>query len=144
MSEPGVGPTSPQAPVTVDGLLAAARAALDRLEPPAAMAAREAGAVLIDIRAESERARDGAIPGARLIPRNVLEWRLDPRSDRRDREIAESENRVILICQEGYQSSLAAATLRRLGVDATDVVDGFQGWRAAGLPIEPTTGAPAD
>jgi rhodanese-related sulfurtransferase len=70
-----------------------------------------------------------------VIPRNVLEWRLDPSCEHRDPELAVSDRLVILICNEGYQSSLAAATLRRFGVDATDVAGGAQAWIAAGLPV---------
>ena len=91
--------------------------------------------MIVDIRSDAQRAADGLIPEARFIPRNVLEWRLDPRSEHRDRELSDRARAVVLICNEGYQSSLAAATVRRFGVDATDVVGGFQAWRAAGLPI---------
>jgi rhodanese-related sulfurtransferase len=72
-----------------------------------------------------------------VIPRNVLEWRLDPACTDCDPTLAQRGRRVILICDEGYQSSLAAATLKRFGLDATDVIGGAQGWRAAGLPLEP-------
>jgi rhodanese-related sulfurtransferase len=121
---------------TVDQLLAEARDQLERLTPAHAATASASGAVLIDIRSESQRAADGEIPGARFIPRNVLEWRLDPASPHHDPEVARSDLRVILVCNEGYQSSLAAATVRRLGVDATDVIGGFQAWRSAGLPVD--------
>jgi rhodanese-related sulfurtransferase len=93
------------------------------------------GDVLIDIRSDTQRASDGLIPGAAVVPRNVLEWRLDPNCEHRDPELARPDQRVIVICNEGYQSSLAAATVRRFGVDATDVVGGFQAWREAGLPV---------
>jgi rhodanese-related sulfurtransferase len=110
---------------TIDELLERARAGLERLTPEqAASAVEKNGALLVDIRSETQRAADGEVPGARHIPRNVLEWRLDASHDRP----------VILICDEGYQSSLAAATLRELGVDATDMDGGFQAWRASGLP----------
>jgi rhodanese-related sulfurtransferase len=95
-----------------------------------------AGAVLVDIRSDSQRAADGLVPGARHIPRNVLEWRLDPASEHRDGDCTRPGLRIILICDEGYQSSLAAATLRRFGVDATDVEGGFQAWREGGLRIQ--------
>jgi rhodanese-related sulfurtransferase len=124
---------------TIDDLLAAARTGLERMTPAEASAAREAGSVIVDIRSETQRARDGEIPGATRHARNVLEWRLDPECEHRDRDIARRDVRVILICDEGFQSSLAAATARRFGVDATDVVGGFQAWRAAGLPIESPT-----
>ena len=121
---------------TVGDLLAEARAQLRRVTPAEADRAAADGAVLVDIRSDSQRAADGLVPGARHIPRNVLEWRLDPSSEHRDSACTEPGLRVVLICDEGYQSSLAAATLRRLGVDATDMEGGFQAWRDAGLPVE--------
>ncbi|HSI80203.1 MAG TPA: rhodanese-like domain-containing protein [Solirubrobacterales bacterium] len=121
--------------LTVDALLDDARAGFERLAPAQARAAALAGAVLVDIRSDSQRARDGVIPEATYVPRNVLEWRCDPSSPHRDEEIARRDRVIVLICDEGYQSSLAAATLRRFGLEATDVVGGFQAWRAAGLPI---------
>jgi rhodanese-related sulfurtransferase len=125
----------------VDDLLREARAKLDRLEPSDAAAAVDAGAVLVDIRGAEQVAAQGAIPGALWITRNVLEWRMDPTSGHQHPELAGREQRVILICAQGYQSSLAAATLHELGFDGvTDVVGGFEAWRAAGLPVVP----PAD
>jgi rhodanese-related sulfurtransferase len=121
---------------TVEELLESARAELDRLTPRAAAEAHGRGAALVDIRSDSQRDEDGTIPGAIVIPRNVLEWRLDPRSPHRIPELARPELALILICNEGYQSSLAAATLRRFGLDATDVIGGVQAWKAAGLPLE--------
>jgi rhodanese-related sulfurtransferase/predicted ester cyclase len=121
---------------TVDVLLDEARRGLTRLSPEEAHAAVTSGAQLVDIRSELQRSRDGVVPGAAFVARNVLEWRLDPRSPHRDPALASRDTTVILTCNEGYQSSLAAATLRELGVDATDVVGGFQAWRAAGLPVE--------
>lgn len=125
--------------MTINELLAAARQRLNRVEPRDAAAAVREGAVLVDIRSERDRERDGVIPGAVFIPRNVLEWRVDPASGHRAPELgAALDRRIILICDEGYQSSLAAATLRDLGfARATDVVGGFRAWRAAGLPVEP-------
>jgi rhodanese-related sulfurtransferase len=123
------------APLTADQLLAEARDGLKRLSPAEAFAASEAGARLVDIRSDSQLARDGEIPGATFVARNVLEWRLDPASPHRDRGLARRDRELILICDEGYQSSLAAANLRRLGLEATDVIGGFQAWRAAGLPL---------
>ena len=120
---------------TVDDLLAEARARLARLSPADAHTAAGAGAVLVDIRSDTQRARDGTVPGAKFIARNVLEWRLDPSCPHRDPDVARRDIRLILICDEGYQSSLAAATLIRFGLDATDVVGGFQAWREAGLPV---------
>lgn len=119
---------------TIDQLLDEARARIDRLSPVEAEAVARAGAVLIDIRSDDQRARDGALSGARLIARNVLEWRLDPACPHRDPGCARRDLRLILICNEGYQSSLAAATLRRLGLDATDVVGGFQSVESGGPP----------
>ena len=121
---------------TVDEVLDEARMRLGRLSPGEANVEAQAGALLIDIRSDSQRARDGILPGARFIPRNVLEWRLDPASPHRDSACSRRDVPLILICDEGYQSSLAAATLRRFGLEATDVIGGFQAWRAAGLPVE--------
>jgi rhodanese-related sulfurtransferase len=122
---------------TIAQLLDEARRGIERLSPVEADAAARAGAVLIDIRSESQRARDGTVPGATYIARNVLEWRLDPASPHRDPAYARRDLRLILICNEGYQSSLAAATLQELGLTrTTDLAGGFQAWRAAGLPVE--------
>ena len=121
---------------TIDELLAAARNGLCRLPPTQAQAAMRLGAALIDIRGDSRIARDGTIPGALVIARNVLEWRLDPGSQHRHPEAPGLGDRVILLCDEGYQSSLAAATLQQLGFAcATDVDGGFHAWREAGLPV---------
>ena len=123
---------------TINDLLAEARARLERLEPEQARAASDAGALLVDIRSEAQRAADGTVPGSLFFPRNVLEWRLDPASGHADPRVPGPEAEVILMCDEGYQSSLAAGTLRDLGfARATDLVGGFQAWRAAGLPVEP-------
>ena len=121
---------------TVEALVASARDQLDRLSPESAFGAASNGSVLVDIRSETQIHRDGRIPGAAVVPRNVLEWRLDPACPDRDPELARPGRRVIVICNEGYQSSLAAATLRRFGLDATDVIGGAQAWRDAGLPLE--------
>jgi rhodanese-related sulfurtransferase len=125
---------------TIDDLLAAARTRLDRLSPAEAAAAAATGAaVLVDVRSEAQRARDGAIPGAVWHPRNVLEWRVDPTSSHADPRLsADLDATLVVVCDEGYQSSLAAATLQDLGfAHATDLAGGFQAWRAAGLPVEP-------
>ena len=122
---------------TVEDLLAEARAEIDRLSPAEAHAAAQAGDVLVDIRPLEQRRRDGLVPGAAVVERNVLEWRLDPGGEHRNPALAHLDPRIILICDEGYQSSLAAATLRRFGLDACDVIDGVQGWMAAGLPLHP-------
>ena len=121
-------------PLTVNELLARARRQLVRIEPDQAAAELEDGALLVDIRPAEQRA-EGEIPGATVIERNVLEWRLDPASPSRIAAVAGYDIRLIVICNEGYSSSLVAATLQELGlVNATDVVGGFQAWRAAGLP----------
>jgi rhodanese-related sulfurtransferase len=123
----------------VDQLLAEARAKLDRVDAREASKAAAAGeALIVDIRADSQREQDGTVPGAVFIPRNVLEWRADPASEWRDERLAQGK-RLIVMCNEGYQSSLAAATLQELGLeDATDLDGGFQAWRRAGLPVEPS------
>jgi len=122
--------------MTVDELLAEARRDLDRLKPDEAATALEAGAVLVDIRSEFHRERDGVVPGSVFIPRNVLEWRCDPTSEWRDERVSDPSAHLILMCDEGCQSSLAAANLKRLGLElATDLAGGFQAWRAAGLPV---------
>jgi rhodanese-related sulfurtransferase len=122
--------------LTIDELLATARDRLCRLHPAEALAAMRAGAALIDIRGDSQIARDGTVPGALVIARNVLEWRLDPASQHRHPQAPGLPDCVIVLCDEGYQSSLAAATLQELGfARATDVVGGFQAWRGAGLPV---------
>jgi flavin reductase (DIM6/NTAB) family NADH-FMN oxidoreductase RutF/rhodanese-related sulfurtransferase len=123
-------------------LLAQARARLRRLEPWEASAALEEWAALVDIRPAAQRAEEGEIPGALVVERNVLEWRFDPRGADR-LPMAHEDLLVIVICSEGYTSSLAAAALQDIGVHrATDVVGGFKAWRAAGLPT--TGGASAD
>jgi rhodanese-related sulfurtransferase len=125
---------SPRA--TIDELLAAARTRLARLDPSSAQEAIASGATLIDIRADSQIASDGTIPGALMIPRNVLEWRVDPSSGHRQPDSPQLDDQVILFCDAGYASSLAAATLQDLGFKrATDLDGGFQAWREAGLPV---------
>ena len=124
--------------MSIDELLARARDGLERVTPEQAAAAVRDDAVLIDIRSDSQRARDGLVPGAVFIPRNVLEWRCDPSSGWRDPEASQPGRQVIVMCNEGYQSSLAAATLKQLGLaHATDLIGGFQAWRAAGLEVAP-------
>ena len=122
--------------ISVDELVAEARRGLARFEPEEAASAMSAGALLVDIRSEFQRERDGVIPGSVFVPRNALEWRCDPASEWRDPRVSDPSRRLIVMCDEGYQSSLAAANLRRLGIArATDLVGGFQAWRAAGLPV---------
>ena len=116
-------------------LLAEARARLDRLSPLRASRAAREGAVLVDIRPAAQRAAEGEIPGALIVERNVLEWRFDPVSDARLPQ-ASYDLRVVVVCSEGYTSSLAAAALQDLGVrHATDLDGGFLAWQAAGLPV---------
>ncbi len=122
----------------IEELLGEARRHLTRLTPQELDRALSNGALLIDIRSETQRSTDGTVPGARFVPRNVLEWRLDPSSPSRDPDLARAEALIVLMCDQGYQSSLAAATLKELGLErATDLVGGFQAWRAAGLAVEP-------
>ncbi len=123
-------------PLTADALLAEARLGLERLGPSEAVAAIAAGALLVDVRSELQRERDGVVPGSVFFPRNVLEWRCDPASPARDERVCDRGRQLVVMCDEGYQSSLAAANLRRLGFErATDLAGGFQAWRAAGLPV---------
>jgi rhodanese-related sulfurtransferase len=122
----------------IDDLLAEARRGLARLDPAAAYRAVQAGALLVDTRPVEQRRRDGEIPGAVVVDRNVLEWRLDPTSPHRIAEVTGPGQQVIVLCNQGYSSSLAAAVLQRLGLaGATDVAGGFEAWRAAGLPVTP-------
>jgi rhodanese-related sulfurtransferase len=124
--------------LTAEQLVAEARRGLKRLGPAEAAAAVSAGAILVDVRSELQRERDGVVPGSVFFPRNVLEWRCDPASPARDNRVSDLGRLLIVMCDEGYQSSLAAANLRRLGFErATDLAGGFQAWRAAGLPVEP-------
>jgi rhodanese-related sulfurtransferase len=123
---------------TIDDLLAAARARLTRVGPAEAAAAVEDGALLVDVRSDDQRAADGTVPAAVHFPRNVLEWRLDPASEAADPRGGDLDRHVIVMCNEGYASSLAAATLQEIGfARATDLDGGFQAWRAAGLPVDP-------
>jgi rhodanese-related sulfurtransferase len=122
--------------IGIDRLLRGARRQLCRLAPEEVPRALRAGAVLLDIRSDSQRATDGTVTEAIVVCRNVLEWRCDPSSPWRDPRVSDPRRRVMLLCDEGYQSSLAAACLQGLGlVHATDVIGGFKAWRRAGLPI---------
>jgi len=130
---------------TIDQMLASARGRLARVDPARACREAAAGAVLVDIRPQAQRAAEGEIPGALIIERNVLEWRLDPASGARLPE-ASYDLRVIVFCSEGYTSSLAAAALQELGLHrATDLDGGFRAWQRAGLPVtagqQPATAA---
>jgi rhodanese-related sulfurtransferase len=122
----------------IDRMLDAARARLRRLDPQQAAAAARLGALLVDTRPAEQRRRDGEIPGALIVDRNLLEWRLDPTSPDRIAQITSPDQVVILVCDQGYSSSLAAATLQDLGLrNATDLAGGFAAWAAAGLPVTP-------
>lgn len=119
----------------IDELLAAARSGLDRAEPRRALRLQEEGALIVDIRPHVNRAEEGEIPGSVVVERIHLEWRLAPDSDWRLPEV-EPDSTVIVVCNEGYSSSLAAADLQRLGLpNATDLEGGFRAWRSAGLPL---------
>jgi len=122
---------------TIDDLLDEARAGLDRVAPEQALAAQRDGAVIVDTRSPDERREQGAaIPGALELPLSVVLWRLDPDEPAGGTPVP-LDARVVLICRQGYSSSLAAAQLRRLGFDrATDVIGGVEAWVSAGLPVE--------
>jgi rhodanese-related sulfurtransferase len=123
-------------PKSVDDLLAEARSRLRRLSPAAAAEVVALGGLLVDTRPFELRQRDGVVPDALIIDRNVLEWRLDPTSEYRIDAITDHRQAIIVMCNEGYASSLVAAQLLDMGfADATDVVGGFQAWRADGLPV---------
>jgi rhodanese-related sulfurtransferase len=122
---------------TIGDLLEAARARLDRLDPAAASHEVDAGAVVIDTRCAEARRKTGVIAGSVHVPLSVLFWRLDPTSGHDDKRLSDRNRRVILVCADGYSSSLAAATLRDLGFShATDLIGGFNGWVQAGMPVE--------
>ena len=126
---------TPPGPRSIDDVLDETRGRLHRLEPAEAAARVAAGALLVDTRPVAQREADGEVPGALVVERNVLEWRLDPASDARLPEATGHDVEVIVLCNEGYASSLAADSLRALGLHrATDVVGGYQAWAAAGLP----------
>ena len=120
---------------TIDDLLGEARASLTRVTVEQAFAAIEDGAVLVDVRSEDERERQGFVP-ALHHPLSVVLWRLDPDQPTSNPKLL-LDTRVLLICREGYSSSLAAAQLRKIGfANATDVIGGVEAWLAAGLPVE--------
>ena len=121
--------------MSVEELLAEARARIPRFRPHEAQEALGRGAILVDIRTDAQRTADGQVPDAHVVERNVLEWRLDPAAEYRDPDLARRDVPVIVMCDAGCQSSLAAATLRRLGLDAGDLAGGFQAWLEAGLPV---------
>ncbi|GAB3591225.1 rhodanese-like domain-containing protein [Angustibacter peucedani] len=123
-------------------MLRAARDGVRRLDPHEALAAQSRGALLVDTRTETQRAETGELPGALVIDRTVLEWRLDPASGSRIPEATGYDVEVVVVCRQGYSSSLAAESLRRVGLHrATDLAGGVEAWVAAGLPL---TDGPAD
>ena len=122
---------------TIEELLTAARASLDRLDPRAACDELAGGALVVDTRCAEARSASGVIPGSVHVPLSVLYWRLDPASAHRDPALADRERRVIVVCADGFSSTLAAATLRDLGFSrATDLIGGFNGWAASGLAVQ--------
>ena len=122
---------------TISEVLAAARRRLGRLDPAQAWAAIQEGALLVDIRPAAQRGAEGEVPGALVVERNVLEWRFDPASAARLPQAGSYDLQLILMCSEGYTSSLAAASLQDLGLHrATDLAGGFRAWSAAGLPVQ--------
>jgi len=126
----------------IDALLVQARTGVTRLDPHQTRAAAEAGALLIDTRTDQQRRRQGDLPGALVIDRTVLEWRLDPASPHRIPEATGYDRQIIVVCRQGYSSSLAAASLRAIGLHrATDMTGGMEAWLTAGLP---TSTVPAD
>ena len=129
--------TQPEHPLGIDELLERVREDLDRVEAKEAHDAAQSGeALLVDIRYAALRDRDGLIPGALVVERNELEWRLDPQGSHRAPEAVSHDLRVVVVCNEGYASSLAAVSLRQLGLHrATDLVGGFQAWKSAGFPV---------
>ncbi|MGK8487725.1 rhodanese-like domain-containing protein [Nocardia asiatica] len=128
--------------MTIDQMLENARAGLDRIYAFELPRAIERGAILVDIRPQAQRGREGTLPGALVIERNVLEWRLDPTSSARLALAADHDVEWIVVCSEGYTSSLAAAALQQLGLHrATDLVGGYQALKAAGL-LNVAVGAP--
>lgn len=125
----------PAGSCTVEELLARARSRIERVEPAEAWNRLVAGALLVDTRPAEQRDRDGEVPGAVVVDRNVLEWRLDPASPDRLPEVTGYDREVLVLCNEGYSSSLVADTLRTLGLTrAVDVIGGFAAWAALGLP----------
>lgn len=128
--------TGTSSATTIESVLRAARSRLDRLTPGQAAREQAEGALIVDIRSEPTRRAEGEIPGSLILERNVLEWRLDPASSWRIAEAVDHSLRAILVCPEGYVSSLAAAGLKDIGLhQATDVIGGFEAWRAEGRPI---------
>ncbi|MEU1088187.1 rhodanese-like domain-containing protein [Streptomyces sp. NPDC005576] len=127
---------SSTAPTGIDEFLERTREGFVRIGPEEAAEEAAEGALLVDIRYAALRERDGLIPGALVVERNELEWRLDPWGSHRAEQAVSHNLRIVIVCNEGYASSLAVASLHRLGLTrATDLIGGFQAWRAAGLPV---------
>ncbi len=127
----------PPGALSVDQMLVRARSQLQRLTPKQAYDAIAVGALLVDIRPGWQRTDEGEIPGALLVERNHLEWRFDPECDARLPQATGYDVQVIILCSEGYTSSLAAAALQNLGLhNATDVIGGVHAWSADGLPVQ--------
>lgn len=123
---------------SIEEILASSRSRLARVSAQEAAQLAGQGALLVDIRPYEQRTRDGEVPGALVVDRNVLEWRLDPASSHRRPEVDGYDQTIIVVCNEGYASSLAAKSLQDLGLrGATDLIDGFTAWREAGLPVKP-------
>ncbi len=123
-------------------MLAASRAGVRRMTPADLIEARARGALVVDTRTEAQRRRQGELPGAVVIDRTVLEWRLDPASDHRIPEATGYDLEVVVVCRQGFSSSLGAASLRAVGLHlATDLEGGVEAWMAEGLPM---SGLPAD
>jgi rhodanese-related sulfurtransferase len=130
---------------TIDDLLDEARRGLVRLEPAEAAEAALTGALLVDVRSADERRLRGVVPGSLHLPLSVLPWRCDPDSAHRNPAVPGLDGRLVLFCADGYSSSLAAASLQRIGfARATDMVGGFTAWRAAGLPTVPAPSGHTD
>ncbi len=125
--------------LSVEELLSAARRNIERYTPAQARAAQADGAIIVDVRCRSDRQQEGAVPGAIPLALSVLPWRADPESRTRDDRIANRDARLILMCNDGYSSSLAAGDLFKMGfTDVGDMDGGFHAWAAAGLPLEST------
>lgn len=130
--------------VTIDDRLSRARARIRRLSPSEAAEAQAAGAIIIDTRDSDDRTAEGVIPGAKRITRDTLEWRADPTAELPDPLVADFAADLIVVCNEGYGSSLAADSLRRLGhTTVADIIGGYRAWKAAGLPTERLSTPPA-
>ena len=121
---------------TIEDLLRDARARLDRLSPRQSLAATQRDGLIVDIRSEVQRLEQGLVPDAWFVPRNVLEWRVDPACAHHDPRLVAVPGPLVLMCAQGFQSSLAAATLQEMGIhQATDMIGGFEAWAAAELPV---------